>query len=183
MNAELPKLIVALYLVGADLDPVTITGILRVQPSKAQKKGQEFITASGREYKAKTGTWALVVELESEPLDVHLRRLIDALPKSTSFVGLPGAESANDPLRLTDPRGLQAEHKKKGPDRAPNRSIRKDKADVSGMRAARKETRAAARRVRVRLDGRGPARPSASFTALPSMRNPDARAACNEGTL
>lgn len=94
MNAELPKLIVALYLVGADLDPVTITGILKVQPSKTQKKGQEFITASGREYKAKTGTWALIVELESEPLDVHLRRLIDALPKSTSLVGLPGAESA-----------------------------------------------------------------------------------------
>ena len=94
MSAELPKLIVALYLVGESLDPVEITSILKLQPSKAQKKGQEFVTASGREFTSRTGSWALVVQIESEPLDVHLKRLVDSLPISTSFAKLPGVESA-----------------------------------------------------------------------------------------
>ena len=94
MKREDPKLIVAVYLRGEDLDPELVTQSIRIEPSTAQKRGDKQVTSTGREFTAKLGVWALVVELDSSSLDAHLTQLASALPVGSAFASLANVEEA-----------------------------------------------------------------------------------------
>lgn len=57
--AELSDPVVALYIVGDDLNPREISALLGVEPDDARTKGERRITSSGREVVAKAGLWSL----------------------------------------------------------------------------------------------------------------------------
>lgn len=94
MNADDLQLIVALYVRGDALDPELVTKHLGVEPTKAQKKGQEFIASSGREFAAKNGLWSLVSKSESTSLDRHLAELLSGLGGCKGIDSIPGVEDA-----------------------------------------------------------------------------------------
>jgi hypothetical protein len=94
MKPEDPKLIVAVYLRGEDLDPERVTQSVRVEPSRTQKKGEKLVTSTGREFTAKLGLWALVVELDSSSLDAHLMQLANVLPAGSLLAAVTGVEEA-----------------------------------------------------------------------------------------
>lgn len=94
MNADDPQLIVALYVRGDALDPDLVTKYLGVKPTKTQKKGQEFVTSSGREFVAKNGLWSLVIQSKSASLDRHLTALLTGLGSCKGIDSIPGVEEA-----------------------------------------------------------------------------------------
>lgn len=94
MKSDEPKLIVALYLRGENLDPELINHVTGVQPSRTQKKGEKHTTSTGHEFTVKMGLWALVVELESASLDAHLARLVGSLPSGTALSSIAGVDDA-----------------------------------------------------------------------------------------
>lgn len=60
MSFPLPT--ASLHLYGDQLDPAEISKILLVEPSRGQRMGETFRFASGREKRAKTGSWVLYAE-------------------------------------------------------------------------------------------------------------------------
>jgi Domain of unknown function (DUF4279) len=94
MKPDEPQLIVALYVRGDALDPELVTQLLGVEPTKMQKKGQEFVTPSGREFATKIGLWSLVIQSESTSLDEHLTMLLSALAGRKGIDSIPGVEDA-----------------------------------------------------------------------------------------
>lgn len=94
MKADDPQIIVALYVLGEALDPELVTRYLGVEPTKTQKKGQEFITSSGREFAAKNGLWSLVIQSESASLDRHLTALLSGLGGRKGIDSIQGVEEA-----------------------------------------------------------------------------------------
>ena len=94
MNPEDPKLIVALYLRGEQLDPDAVSRVLAIRPSRAQTKGQRLRTSTGHEFEAKVGLWSLVVELQSSSLEAHLAQLLSTLPPVLSLSSIADVEEA-----------------------------------------------------------------------------------------
>jgi len=65
---------------GDDLDPAEITDRLGGVPSVGVSKGAIWLTASGAEKVANTGSWRLKVDREEpENLDYQINRLLDGL--------------------------------------------------------------------------------------------------------
>ena len=57
------KLIVGLYIRGADLDPDLVTKRLGIVPSRSQQKGETRATPTNRDYVTKVGLWGLISDL------------------------------------------------------------------------------------------------------------------------
>lgn len=94
MKPEEPKLIVAIYLTGEQLDPKLVTRVIGVQPSRKQTKGERQITSTGHEFTVTLGLWALVVEFDSPSLDAHLAQLVGSLPSGVALSSIVGVEDA-----------------------------------------------------------------------------------------
>lgn len=70
---------------GDDLDPAEITDRLGGVPSLGVSKGATWLTASGAEKIAYTGSWRLKVNREEpENLDYQINRLLDGLSDDLS---------------------------------------------------------------------------------------------------
>ncbi|WP_175445006.1 DUF4279 domain-containing protein [Janthinobacterium sp. MP5059B] len=62
------KIDVSVYLRGDSLDPVTVSSLLGIEPSKSRRKGECWTTSSNREVTAKIGIWAIVADANSSGL-------------------------------------------------------------------------------------------------------------------
>lgn len=70
--------LVSFVLVGADLDPETITDLLGLQPTRARRRGEVIRSHPSSVYP--TGSWSLQSDLhDSEPIEAHVTRLLDHL--------------------------------------------------------------------------------------------------------
>jgi hypothetical protein len=70
------KAFVTLRFAGDDLDPREISAILRVAPTRAHRKGEEFVAgACGGKLRGRTGIWFLATDnlVHSDDLGDHLR--------------------------------------------------------------------------------------------------------------
>jgi hypothetical protein len=72
MNNMDMKIDVSVYLRGDSLDPVTVSALLGIEPSKSQRKGERRTTSSNREVTAKIGVWAIVADASSSGLQAVL---------------------------------------------------------------------------------------------------------------
>lgn len=73
---------VALYLYGTELDPLVITQIIGVKPTKSWRRGERIAgEKSGSEFTAKIGLWMLKSTSRSKELSDHLHELLTCLNK------------------------------------------------------------------------------------------------------
>jgi hypothetical protein len=63
---------VSLRIFGDDLIPLEITNLLGHEPTESQTKGKAWVTPSGRERTAKTGSWSLKAPVE-KPADLDFQ--------------------------------------------------------------------------------------------------------------
>ncbi len=83
-----------LYLKGDSLDPDDVTIRLHTEPTKSHKKGEKWLTSSGKEVMESTGLWALsapTTKSLSDALDKLSSTLID---NGAVLSELPGLEEA-----------------------------------------------------------------------------------------
>jgi hypothetical protein len=73
------KIIVAVYLRGDDLDPMHISEVIGVNPTRSQYKGQKNITSTNKEFSSKIGMWSLVSGSRSSKVSDHVNELIAQL--------------------------------------------------------------------------------------------------------
>lgn len=59
---------VAVYVKGDDLEPSDLTAKLNVEPTQSHRKGDKWLTSTGREVIEKTGLWSLSVDTSSGEL-------------------------------------------------------------------------------------------------------------------
>ncbi|WP_448539076.1 DUF4279 domain-containing protein [Sphingobium yanoikuyae] len=77
---ELHRSAAMLGFYGDDLDPVEITAGLGAQPTVGIRKGASWVTPSGREKIAPTGSWRLKAgDREPADLDGQINELLDGL--------------------------------------------------------------------------------------------------------
>jgi Domain of unknown function (DUF4279) len=88
--------LVGLYIYGDRLDPVAITKIIGVKPTRSHKLGEGSTTSTGKKVVKKTGLWALVSDSDSSKLADHIDQLADRLKtisgKQLVLSGLPDVE-------------------------------------------------------------------------------------------
>lgn len=79
------KAFVTLRFAGDDLDPAEISAILQVKPTRAHKKGEEFVAGPhAGKLRGRTGIWFLATDnlVNSDDLRDHLRVIADVLHTS-----------------------------------------------------------------------------------------------------
>lgn len=95
MSTSDKKVIVSLYLLGDDLDPIRISNELGVTPTEARRKGEKRKSSTGSEYVNKTGLWCLVIDRDhAEVVDVTASLLAALEPSKKSLSALPGVQDA-----------------------------------------------------------------------------------------
>lgn len=75
MNEMDMKIDVSVYLRGDSLDPLVVSALLGIEPSKSQRKGECWRTSSNREVTAKIGVWAIVSGASSSGLQAILEEV------------------------------------------------------------------------------------------------------------
>ncbi len=85
--AHLDHSAASLRIVGADLDPEEISGILLCQPTAAYRKGQIVVgERSGQKSEKKSGLWLLKADERSPGnLDAQIHELLNKLPNDLSI--------------------------------------------------------------------------------------------------
>lgn len=73
------KITVAVYLRGDSLDPVFISNVIGVNPTRSQYKGQKNLTSTNREFLSKIGMWSLVSESCSSKISDHVNDLFSQI--------------------------------------------------------------------------------------------------------
>src|SRR5437773_12569053 len=76
-----PLISVAIYLRGTDLDPKVVSGILGIEPSRAQKRGQ--LKPGSRKFVAKIGTWVLKIASDSRSVESMIDELLQKVGNPT----------------------------------------------------------------------------------------------------
>lgn len=95
MNTSDKKVIVSLYLLGDELDPVLISEELGVTPSETRRKGEKRASSTGREYTNRTGLWSLVIDRDqAEVAGVTAILLAELEPCKKNLSTLPGVNDA-----------------------------------------------------------------------------------------
>lgn len=86
---------VTLYLRGDLLDPNQVTSMLGVEGSKMKKKGETWLTSTGKEVTPKTGLWSLKVKDRSLSLSEQISWLEQQLIAATHIpLEIPGVDEA-----------------------------------------------------------------------------------------
>ena len=89
-----PLVTVAIYLRGADLDPVHVSKILGVRPSSSQKRGD--FTSRSKKFVAKIGVWTLKAKTESRPIQAIIDDLLEEIrAPRVRLDGIKGVEDAH----------------------------------------------------------------------------------------
>lgn len=89
------KLILAIYIKGPSLDPIEITKLLGIAPSKSQHFGEQRLTSTMRPLVAKTGLWAYAVESETSTVAELVRQLAEQFKDCVQKLNsLPNADES-----------------------------------------------------------------------------------------
>lgn len=75
--AQLSRSTASLRIIGDDLAPSEITGLIGKAPNKAKKKGDVFETPNGQSVISRTGSWSIEVD-DAIPADVD-KQVIELL--------------------------------------------------------------------------------------------------------
>jgi hypothetical protein len=96
--AHLDHSAASLRIVGTDLDPEEISGILSCQPTAAYRKGQIVVgKRSGQKSEKKSGLWLLKADKRSPGnLDAQIHELFDKLPSDLSIWSFLSAKYSMD---------------------------------------------------------------------------------------
>ncbi len=94
MNMPDHKVIAALYLKGAELQPSDVTAAVSVAPTSSRTRGETRTTSAGATISAKTGLWALIVERDGMEVSTVLTELLNALGPQSGLSNLPNVEEA-----------------------------------------------------------------------------------------
>jgi hypothetical protein len=81
VGGEIDKSSVTLRFFGDDLDPDEISDLLNCQPTDAFRKG-DILPDERYHIVAKTGSWHLMGEKRSDPLEKQILELFDRLPSN-----------------------------------------------------------------------------------------------------
>ena len=93
MNEHKQELEVTIYLRGDDLDPAQASQLLKLEPSKSQRKSEERLTSTNRKVIAKTGLWALAAKSKSEDLSVLIDELTSKIgSRAPTLFEIPGVQ-------------------------------------------------------------------------------------------
>lgn len=72
--------VAALRIFGEELDPVEISRLLSAIPSDSHRKGEAWVSSSGRRYVRKTGMWSLEASREApDSLQSQILRILTVL--------------------------------------------------------------------------------------------------------
>lgn len=95
MTESACKIEVAIYLRGVNLDPVYVSSVLGLEPSKSQFKGEKRRTSTGKDFVTGIGLWALTVEADSNNLSALIGELgLGVENRGVSFAHIAGVEEA-----------------------------------------------------------------------------------------
>jgi hypothetical protein len=86
---------IAICLRGDALDPVHVSSVLGLEPSKSQSKGEKRITRTNHQYITKMGTWILTVKDKSKDVSVLIKELTEKFNDTKPrFLDINGVEEA-----------------------------------------------------------------------------------------
>ena len=95
MSDTKAKLTLAIYVKGVSLDPIEITSLLGIDPSKSQHFGQQRLTSTMRSIVAKTGLWAYLVESDTATVAELVHQFAERFKDCTQKLNtLPNADEA-----------------------------------------------------------------------------------------
>ena len=77
MSSSKSKIIVSLYLKGLNLNPTTVSKILDVDPTRAQRKGETWETSSGRIVTYRIGMWSFCLESDEGNLSDLINQILE----------------------------------------------------------------------------------------------------------
>ena len=95
MNQQSPMIVVALYVRGYELDPLHVTRLLGVTPTRSSRKGEKTVSVTNKEVFSRAGLWVLSSDADSDNVSDHIDTLLEKLknnPKSISSIS--GVEEA-----------------------------------------------------------------------------------------
>jgi hypothetical protein len=92
MKQEEPYLIVAVYLRGGQLQPMHVSEVLGIKPSRFQVKGG--LKFGSKDVIAKIGVWALIAQTNSPILADHLDELFGKIGDPIPLDKIEGVEEA-----------------------------------------------------------------------------------------
>lgn len=88
-----PLIDVALYLRGCAIDPLLVSSLLGVEPTKSRIKDQKWQTRTGHQVIAKTGFWELTAQSVSEDIADQISWLRHKLSATKCLpIDIPGVE-------------------------------------------------------------------------------------------
>jgi hypothetical protein len=86
---------VAIYLRGPDLDPVHVSNVLGIGPSRSQFRGEKRLSAAKIESVAKIGLWALVNDGDARTVEQAISQVVSKIPKDApSLLDIDGVDEA-----------------------------------------------------------------------------------------
>ena len=93
MTGAHPTHEVSLYLKGIGLNPDELTGRLGIAPTRAHKKGETWMTSTGKQVVERTGQWVLTIR-SSDDLSASLGELVAMTGRDAPLSELPGVDEA-----------------------------------------------------------------------------------------
>lgn len=70
---------VSLYIVGGNFNPEIVSNLLALEPTDMRKKGDSYISKTGRETVYKHSVWHYSVENESDDVSDHINQLLETV--------------------------------------------------------------------------------------------------------
>ena len=93
MTGSQPTHEVSLYLKGIGLNPDELTRRLGIAPTRARKKGETWMTSTGKQVVERTGQWVLTIR-SSDDLSASLGELVAMTGRDAPLSELPGVDEA-----------------------------------------------------------------------------------------
>lgn len=95
MNQQSPMIVVALYVRGYELDPLHVTRLLGVAPTRSSKKGEKALSVTNKEVVSRAGLWVLSSDAESDNVSDHIYVLLEKIKNDAkSISSISGVEEA-----------------------------------------------------------------------------------------
>lgn len=95
MSHQNPMIVVALYVRGYELDPLHVTSLLGVAPTRSSRKGEKKVSVTNQEVVSRTGLWVLSSDSDSDSVSDHIDALLDKIKNNAkSIPSISGVEEA-----------------------------------------------------------------------------------------